>query len=233
MQLSENSHDNKTTDTINETGNIQVSTIVTDANEQPLSRNNNDINVTPDSELFSNKFKFDRRGVHIANLNIRHLKPKLDQVNIMLHESDIDILGVRETFLNKTINDEIINVNGFTHERKDREACTDILLNNGGGILIYLREGLDYVRRKDLETSDVESIWIEVKMKRTNSFLVCSVYRPPSSTAEWSEIFSRQIEKSLAFTDEIYLMGDFNIDIKDRNLCNTKWKHVVETNDLH
>ena len=233
LQLNENRHDNKTTDTINEIGNIQVSTIVTDANEQPLSRNNNDINVTPDSELFSNKFKFDRRGVHIANLNIRHLKPKLDQVNIMLHESDIDILGVCETFLNKTINDEIINVYDFIHERKDREACTDISSNNGGGILIYLREGLDYVRRKDLETSDVESFWIEVKIKHTNSFLVCSVYRPPSSTAEWSEIFSRQIEKSLAFTDEIYLMGDFNIDIKDRNLCNTKWKHVVETNDLH
>ena len=76
LQLNENRHDNKTTDTINEIGNIQVSTIVTDANEQPLSRNNNDINVTPDSELFSNKFKFDRRGVHIANLNIRHLKTK-------------------------------------------------------------------------------------------------------------------------------------------------------------
>ena len=65
----------------------------------------------------------------------------------MLHESDIDIFGFCETFLNKTINDEIINVNGFTHERKDREACTDISSNNGGGILIYLREGLDYARR--------------------------------------------------------------------------------------
>ena len=55
----------------------------------------------------------------------------------MLHTSDIDIFGVCETFLHKTINDEIINVNGFTHERKDREACTDISSNNGGGILIY------------------------------------------------------------------------------------------------
>ena len=91
----------------------------------------------------------------------------------MLHESDIDIFGVCETFLNKTINDEIINVNGFTHERKDRESCTDISSNSGGGILIYLREGLDYTRRKDLEFSDIESIWIEVKMKQSNSFLVC------------------------------------------------------------
>ena len=175
LQLNDNRHDNKTTDTINEIGNIQVSTIVTDANEQPLRRYTNDINVTSDSELFSNKFKFDRRGVHMANLNIRYLKPKLDQFNIMLHESDIDIFGVCETFLNKTIHDEIINVNGFTHERKDREACTDISSNIGGGILIYLREGRDYARRKDLKTSDVESIWIEVKMKDTNkNKIMCS-----------------------------------------------------------
>ena len=59
------------------------------------------------------------------------------------------------------------------------------------------------------------------------------MYRPPSSTADWSEIFSRQIEKLVASIDEIYLMGDFNIDIKDDKLCNTKWKHVIEINDLH
>ena len=69
-------------------------------------------------------------------------------------------------------------------------------------------------------------------MRHSNSFLVCSVYRPPSSTTEWTDLFSRQIEKSLTFTDEIYLMGDINIDIKDEQLCNTKWKHAMEINDL-
>ena len=102
--------------------------------------------------------------------------------------------------------------------------------DNGEGILIYLREGLDYVRRNDIETSDVESIWIEVKMR--HSFFVCSVYRPPSSTTEWTDLFSRQIEKSLTFTDEIYLMCDININIKDEQLCNNKWKHAMEINDL-
>ena len=28
-------------------------------------------------------------------------------------------------------------------------------------------------------------------------------------------------------------MGDFNIDMKDGKLCYTKWKHVIEINDLH
>ena len=38
---------------------------------------------------------------------------------------------------------------------------------------------------------------------------------------------------SLSSNNEIYLMGDFNIDIKAGKLSNTKWKHVIQTNDLH
>ena len=72
-----------------------------------------------------------------------------------------------------------------------------------------------------------------MKIKNAKSFLICSVYQPPSSTADWSEIFARQIEKSVDSNDEIYLMGDFNIDIKDDKPCNTKIKHVIEINDLH
>ena len=182
---------------------------------------------------FQNKFKFDHRGIHIANINIRHLKPKVDQIKIMLQESNIDILGTCETFLSKTDDDTIVNINGFTIERKDRDSCPDIETNKGGGIFIYLRDKLEYIRRHDLESPDLESIWIEIKIKHTKSFLVCSVYRPPSSTADWSDIFSSQIERSLASNNEIYLMGDFNIDNKEGKLINTKWKHVIEINDLH
>ena len=95
------------------------------------------------------------------------------------------MLGTCETFLSKTDEDTIVNINGFTIERKDRDSCPDIETNKGGGILIYLRDKLEYVRRHDLESPDLESIWIEIKIKHTKSFLVCSVYRPPSSTADW------------------------------------------------
>ena len=109
----------------------------------------------------------------------------------MLQGFPIDIFGICETFLNKTDDDKIVNINGFTHERKDRDSCADIQINNGGGILIYVRDQLHYVRRLDLESSDIESIWIEVKIKNAKSFLIFSVYQPSSSTADWSEIFPR------------------------------------------
>ena len=227
VQLEENVPGNITTNNITNSTHSESSNTSRDTNEHIACRNHDDGNITTVSQDFLNEFKFSRRGVHIANFNIRHVKPKLDQVKIMLQGSAVDIFGVCETFLNKAINDETLHVNGFTHERKDREDCSEISSNNGGGILIYLREGLDYVRRNDIETSDVESIWIEVKIRQSNSFLVCSAYRPPSSPTEWTDKFSRQIEKSLTFTDEIYLMGDFNIDIKDEQLCNTKWKHAM------
>ena len=127
----------------------------------------------------------------------------------------------------------IVNINGYSIERKDRDSCTDIQTDKGGGIVIYIRDKLEYTRRHDLESPDIQSIWIEVKIKNAKSFLICSVYRPPSSTADWPDIFSRQIEMSLSSNNEIYLMGDFNIDIKAGKLSNTKWKHVIQTNDLH
>ena len=86
------------------------------------------------------EFKFDHRGIHIANINIRHLKPKVDQIKIMLQKSNIDILGTCETFCSKNDDDKIVNINGFTIERKDRDSCPDIKTNKGGGILIYIRE---------------------------------------------------------------------------------------------
>ena len=138
---------NRTINNNSDNINNESSTACLNTNEHTTCRNQENINTPPVSQHFRNEFKFNRRGVHIANINIRHLKPKLDQVKIMLQGSAVDIFGVCETFLNKTINDETLHVNGYTHERKDREACSEISSDNGGGILIYLREGLDYVRR--------------------------------------------------------------------------------------
>lgn len=102
---------------------------------------------------------FQHRGIHIANLNIRHLKPKLDDVKIILdHVNQIDIFGVCETFLNTTIDDITVSINGYNFERKDRDNCNHNLTEKGGGVLIYINNQLNYTRRLDLESSDIESI---------------------------------------------------------------------------
>ena len=185
------------------------------------------------SNLAPIDINFKCRGIHFCNLNIRHLKPKIDDLRIILSpEKTIDVFGICETFLTPAIDDISINIQGYKIERKDRYESSNEISGKCGGVLIYVADHIEYERRIDLESSEVESIWIEIIIKNSKLFLVCAVYRPPSSNAEWCEIFAEQIEKSFSITDKIYIMGDINYDRKNGGPPSSRWKHIVEINDL-
>ena len=60
----------------------------------------------------------------MVNLNIRHLKPKLDEMKIILDQQKIiDIFGLCETFLDQTVDNDILSMKGYSFERKDRSEC--------------------------------------------------------------------------------------------------------------
>jgi hypothetical protein len=50
-----------------------------------------------------------------------------------------------------------LNINGYVQEREDRTE------NCGGGWLAYISENLEYTRKLDLERSNIETIWFEIK----------------------------------------------------------------------
>ena len=86
---------------------------INSSNKSPKSHSKN-------ANLIENEFNFKHRGLHIVNLNIRHLKPKIDDMKVMLsQENCIDVFGVNETFLNTTVDDNFLNINGFAFVRKD------------------------------------------------------------------------------------------------------------------
>ena len=59
--------------------------------------------------------------------------------------------------LNSDVPNELITVDGFNTERKDREG------KSGGCILVYLSQSLNYKRRTDLE-GEIEAIWLEISL---------------------------------------------------------------------
>ena len=75
----------------------------------------------------------------------------------------IDIFGVCETFLNETVDNDLVHINGFKIERKDRPNAVAHPSGKGGGIHIYIAEHIDYSRHKEIESSDIESVLIEVR----------------------------------------------------------------------
>ena len=110
-------------------------------------------------------FEFNTKVLHISNLNVRHLLPKLDELRIMLaSKNGPDIFGLCETFLNQNIPDNLLSINGYQFVRKDR-CCT--IDKAGGGVILYLRSSINCQRRKEIEISKLETLWTEISF--TNS----------------------------------------------------------------
>ena len=67
-----------------------------------------------------------------------------------------DIFGMCETFLERSIPDCQLVIDGFNLLRKDR---SDTQNKSGGGLVLYYRKSLSCRRRIDLEISKIETLW--------------------------------------------------------------------------
>ena len=66
---------------------------------------------------------------------------------VFMEDKAIDILGLNETKLDKTIPDIQVDIEGYDILRRDRNR-------NGGGVALYIRQSLNYVNRQDLSSHE-------------------------------------------------------------------------------
>ena len=150
-----------------------------------------------------NTFFYKKKGLHVANLNIQHLLPKLDEIKFHLSlPNSTDILGLCETFLNQSIENKQIHINNFKIERKDRSGKV------GGGLVVYISDIISYTRRFDLEHEDIESICIQVNPSYSKPFLINFFYRPPDSKQSWIDTFESLLDKMDILNYELHCLGD-------------------------
>ena len=112
-------------------------------------------------------------------------------------------------------------------EGKDRAALKQGTLNtkHGVGVVVYIADHIKNKRRNDLEISETESIWLEINLKKTNTkpILIGSIYRAPSSSVQSINEFSLQTSAA----DEIYFLGDFNINLLSDDTQGRTWTHSL------
>jgi exonuclease III len=127
----------------------------------------------------------------------------------------VHILCISESHTNNTQSTSELKIPGYRLERKDR--------SNGphGGVCIYIRDDISYQRRTDLETEELELLWIEICIPNSKSFLLCSAYRPPDSSKYICKNFSDRFDDVLstvsAENKESFIAGDLNCDYKVSN----------------
>ncbi len=61
-----------------------------------------------------------RSGLGFIHMNVRSLLPKMDLVHIWATNTSADVIVISETWLNKTVLDKAIGIDGYTVYRTDR-----------------------------------------------------------------------------------------------------------------
>ena len=157
-------------------------------------------------------FPFVKKGLRLANHNINSLVNKLDQLKWFLDcdTPPLDIYCINETFLTSSTDDSYLNINGYFLLRKDR------IHKIGGGVVMYIRNGIHFKRRPDLEKTTYEMITIEIKCSN-KSILLSTVCRPldndNNACQQWLLDMEESLYKINSENKQIVLTGDINIDL--------------------
>ena len=94
----------------------------------------------------------------MAALNINSLLAHLDDLKFFVLDSKIDVLAIKETKIDSSVNDNEIYLPGFEVVRKDRSVYG----RSGGGVCIYLRSNINYQIHNDLCDDRLECVFIQI-----------------------------------------------------------------------
>nr|CAI5861241.1 unnamed protein product [Callosobruchus analis] len=152
-------------------------------------------------------------------LNIRSLLPSFNDLSQIIVQHNYDFFGITETWLNRSINDNQLKINGYNLYRKDRET-------RGGGVCIYVKETYATHVIDGLDDA-IEQIWVEIKTNKQN-LAMDTVYRSPNEdvTTFWS-IFEDTLSSVHMPVDKLVCTGDFSI-----NMFNINNRQVDQMNTI-
>ena len=125
----------------------------------------------------------------------------------MVNKYFIDILCISESWLQDTITDGDVAIEDFSIDRRDRR---NRIRGRGGGVAIYVENGIMYSRRNDIITDpDLESVWLEVKTS-CQPILVCCMYRAPGSLSIVYDHIIDTFENASKKDEHMVILGDLN-----------------------
>ena len=140
-------------------------------------------------------------------LNVCSLRYKVRELEDFVHNLDLDIFFLAETWLDDTIPDGFVSISNYFFLRRDRQHGI------GGGVGVYFKSSLLVTRRPELEADNLECLVVSMKGLGRTLFLACA-YRPPSSPPQlWSSFSDWFDELDCKCDGHLIVTGDFNDDL--------------------
>lgn len=159
----------------------------------------------------------------ISHVNIRSLIPSLNEVKEILNKHNFDIMAITETWLS---DNENVNVPTYNFYRVNRPT-------RGGGVGVFINIKFKVEILSD--TYDDPSMeYLLFNLKLPHKSFGCGVfYRPPTQQiARGLELFEDCISNLLPVSDELILLGDFNINLNSLNSVTENFLELLHSYKL-
>lgn len=142
-----------------------------------------------------------------SHFNIRSLCSQFGSFSEFIAAEEYDVIGLSETWLNNSIDNDGISIPNYKIIRKDRNG-------RGGGVAFYISNSLKFqVLDTPPQNSALEQLWIRTKI---NGKVICfgSLYRPPPiNLSACLDDLENAIVEFLPASDLIMFGGDLNVNI--------------------
>ena len=114
-----------------------------------------------------------------------------------------DIMCLCETFIDCNVADDEISIQDYSVVLRNRNR-------HGGGVLIYVKNGIKYTNITNLDTH-VENVFINIE-HNNDSLAVGVMYRPPSANIEYFTNMLDLLDQIYSNNNNVILLGDLNHD---------------------
>ena len=143
--------------------------------------------------------------------NTMSLAPKIDEIAISHISNNIDVALFSESWLKESIPDDAINITGYQLLRRDRQH------KSHGGVCLYIKKTIPYVRVTELESDHHEVLWVALSPRRLpreySNIIIAVIYHPPDANCETMREYIQSslehIESSFP-NSAVIIAGDFN-----------------------
>ena len=138
------------------------------------------------------------------HININSYLPKIDEHRYIAKLSEAAVIGISELKLYDSVLSSETEIENYDLIRSDRSR-------HGGGVACFTRNDLSD-NNKSFLPSEIENIFREIFLPHSKPLVVGTIYHPPSQ-GSFTELITEHFSKINTNNAEIYILGDFNINI--------------------
>ena len=147
---------------------------------------------------------FKNRGLHFIHLNINSLLPKIEELRYIPKFTNVVVIGIGQFKFGASVLDPEIGIDNYKILRCNRSRKV-------GGVVCYVGNDLS-CNVLSVFPNKVENIFFEILLRNSKPITVGTIYRLLNQRI-FLEILNDNMNKIDSVNNEIYILGDFNINL--------------------